>query len=263
MSEEPSKKKAKTIRMRGQLPIAAITAITMNPVSFNKYHDFLKRLCSRVIVEQHWNSAEVSPDILAVELYRALCCKFVASDDKLCSLPPRLDITWHAFILETAQYAAFCEDGGRFLHHTAETVDDPLSLKHARCNTTKELYHLLFAGMNAWCWELEKITTAPVEAPAPAPAPAPAAYRIHSRPFNVGVRSLDGNHYTITGNVGSTTVSEVIRKFIGLLGPGNSFPEEHWRVIFAGKQMKLGDTLDDHGIQRESTIHIVQNLRGC
>ena len=254
---EPHKKKAKHINLRGQLPIAAIT---MDGVPFDKYRDFLKRLCTRVIVEQHWNS-EVSPDSLAVELYRALCCKFAASDDKLCSLPPKLDIVWHAFILETQQYAAFCEDGGRFLHHTAETVDNCLSLKHSRCNTTKELYHLLFAGMsfNAWCWELEETMPATavanaVEVEAPASPPL--------RTFNVGVRSLEGYHYTITGNVGSTTLSEVIRKFIGLIGPGRSSPE-YWRVIFAGKEMKPGDTLDDHGIQRESTIHIVQKLRGC
>jgi hypothetical protein len=35
------------------------------------------------------------------------------------------------------------------------------------------------------------------------------------------------------------------------------------RLVYAGQQLEDARTLADHGIQRESTLHMVQRLRGC
>ncbi|KAJ3307615.1 hypothetical protein HDU76_004492 [Blyttiomyces sp. JEL0837] len=137
-------------------PSVETTTSIKNP--YLKYKTKLESITKRVCKQNGWKDTHAID--LAQELFRGLCCKAkVAPEDASLSLPPRLDIAWHAFIIETKDYLAFCNDvcNGTFLHHSTATSTDPVAVKNQRVVTTQLIYQMLY-GKNPrgeWCWELE------------------------------------------------------------------------------------------------------------
>jgi ubiquitin-large subunit ribosomal protein L40e len=211
-------------------------------------HKQLLTICFRTATELHHDPMDAIE--AAQEVLLCLYCK--SAGPMGLSMPPVLDQFWHELILETEFYAKLCASigTGQFIHHSKNMASDPEEIKAIRVTAMKEAVASIAGATHVF---------SPVFWPAKVSDKRLALVPGRSRnDLELFVKGLNGR--TVTVRVPPTaTVMDVKTA----LFRADNVPVDEQRLIYGGRSLEDETTLYSHGVQDETTLHLVRRLRGC
>lgn len=163
-------------------------------------------------------------------------------------------------ILETQLYRIFCDSVlGRFLDHSKKSADDDIDTKNKRIDILAAIWSNIYPSISFdnECWRREENYERTRRSKRLNSNSSSHSQQSHSPNYIwIFVKSLDGKTYQI-----KATPDFHINTVLRLLWMLQITSHDDVRVIYAGAN--LFDTLSYHKVQHESTLHLVDRLRGC
>ena len=185
-----------------------------------------------------------------------------------------MDELWHAIILDTQLYIEVQDALGYTLHHRPSGASEEESeLREKRLTVMKSIYRTYFLT--------DPLESAPPRRPrrlqhlmksiyracfltdhlGSARPTQPGRLQLFSNlrnPIAISVKTTTGMETTMT--VGKRTTIDGVKSAIQ---DSMGIPPDQQRLIYAGKLLENGRTLEHYGIDNDAVLYLLLTLRGC
>lgn len=168
---------------------------------------------------------------------------------ELLSPSPLVDVVWHAHILMTKDYFSFCNTiAGEFIHHNINNSFDKEKKTERYLRTIDWLFEKYGYVSNVWLTQDEEVK-------------------------NRFFKNVNSNEPLITLFVKSMYKTIELKvpqdakiwqlKVMIKYKTNDEYDLDTTRLIYAGRNLNLNDSLQDCKISDNSTLHLIMRLTGC